>query len=257
MSVPPVAAAKWLGIPTFTHESDFDPGLATRLNLKLGARPLLAYEETKAYLSAANQKQVSVVGNPIRDALFSGSVEEGRRLAGLAPDDSRPLLFVMGGSQGAREINDLITQSLDQLLEHVAIVHQFGEGNSQVQARPGYLPLPFIHNELPHFLAAANLAVARSGASAVWELAATKTPAIYVPLRSSSRGDQIRNALRAEKAGISKTLPEGASWEDFVSLVLALSQDQVQLESMTKNLTAYPARDAADTIVKILGTVLT
>jgi UDP-N-acetylglucosamine--N-acetylmuramyl-(pentapeptide) pyrophosphoryl-undecaprenol N-acetylglucosamine transferase len=252
VSVPPAAAAKTLGIPCLTHESDVDPGLATRLNLKLGARPLLAYRRTLDDLSEGQKLTAEVVGNPVRDALLSGQRNEGRRLAGLADDDRRPLLLVLGGSQGAREINDLVGGCLDRLLKTCAVVHQTGPGNPALSDRSGYMNRPFFREELPHLLAAADLAVARSGAGSVWELAATRTPAVYVPLRGATRGDQLLNASVAEERGVSVTLESGADPERLASIVLELLSDSDRLENMKRSASAYAASTAADRIVTIL-----
>lgn len=252
VSVPPVAAARLLRIPSLTHESDVDPGLATRLNLKLGSRPLLAYEDTRDYLDSDAAARALVTGNPVRDSLLAGNRDEGRRIAGLDTADSRPLILVLGGSQGAREVNNLITGSLDTLIESAAIVHQTGSGNPAVEDRPGYLSRPFFSEELPHLLAAADFAVARSGAGSLWELAATGTPALFVPLRGATRGDQLLNASKAEKTGMSITLSEDADPVVFVDIITTLLADTPRLNSMAAAAAAFPARGAADTITGIL-----
>ena len=252
VTVPPVAAARLLRIPVLTHESDVDPGLATRLNLKLGARPLLAYEETRSYLSASDSNTAVVTGNPVRDVLLQGNSVEGRRIAGLEDSDTRPLILVLGGSQGAREVNDLITESLDTLIGIAAVVHQTGPGNPAVPDRPGYLSRPFFTSELPHLLAAADLAIARSGAGSVWELAATATPALFIPLRGATRGDQLLNAAMAEQAGFGRTLDESADGAEFVKLVSGLLKDRKALTSMADAARRFPATGAADKIAGIL-----
>ncbi len=144
VSVPPVMAARILGIPAFTHESDVDPGLATRLNLKMGALPFLSYKETVDFLPAARAKKFWITGNPVRDSIFKGDVSAGRKYAGLENNDERPLILVFGGSQGAREINDLVTSVLDEILEFAVVVHQRGKGNDGVPDRPGYISRPFL-----------------------------------------------------------------------------------------------------------------
>jgi UDP-N-acetylglucosamine--N-acetylmuramyl-(pentapeptide) pyrophosphoryl-undecaprenol N-acetylglucosamine transferase len=252
VSVPPAAAARTLGIPCVTHESDVDPGLATRLNLKLGARALTAYEKTLEWLSPAARKTAVVVGNPIRDTLLEGNAQEGRRIAGLDSSDSRPLILVLGGSQGAREVNDLIDGILDLILPLAAVVHQRGAGNPGRPDGGGYLSRPFFNEELPHLLAAADLAVARSGAGTVWELAATGTPAIFIPLRDATRGDQILNAAMADEAGMSFTLEKGAGPADLEKLVSGLLTDKKRLAAMSAAASAYPARGAADRISGLL-----
>jgi len=246
VSVPPVAAARLRRIPSFTHESDVDPGLATRLNLSLGARPLISYDLSRTYLPARVRGSASLVGNPVRDAVLQGDRDTGRRLAGLVNDDGRPLVLVLGGSQGAREVNDLVIGALDDLLEVAAVVHQTGPGNPGVPDRPGYMARSFFSGELPHLLAAADLAVGRSGAGSVWEFAATGTPAVFIPLRGATRGDQMRNAETAAEAGMAVILEAGARPADLAARVRSILGSPERQAAMARASAAYPAREAAD-----------
>ncbi len=256
VSVPPVAAARCLHIPAMTHESDVDPGLATRLNMKMGARILVSYKETLSYLSPEAAKNAVVAGNPVRDDFFNSETadpEKGRKIAGLEPDDPRPLILVLGGSQGAREVNDLVYGSLDAMLEIAAVVHQTGPGNPALAEKYGYLSRPFFHEELPHLLAAADLAVGRSGAGSLWEFAATGTPAIFIPLRGSgTRGDQVLNAESAEKSGMAVILPPDSGPEDLGRIVKELFLSPNGLSAMKAAAAAYPAEEAADRIAEVI-----
>ncbi len=110
----------------------------------------------------------------------------------------------------------------------------------------------FFSDELPHLLAAADFAVARSGAGSVWERAATATPTLFIPLRGATRGDQVLNARVAEKAGFGLTLPKDADSSDFMGLLRSTLSDNRTLEQMKAAAGDFPARGAADTIVKIL-----
>ena len=252
VSVPPVAAARFLGIPSFTHESDVDPGLATRLNTRLGARLLVANKETLGFLPSSVRAKALVVGNPVRDTVFQGNRIEGRRIAALPPDDKRPLLLVLGGSQGAQEINDLILGGLDELLTFLAVVHQRGAGNPGLPDRPGYLSREFFNEELPHILAAADLAVSRSGAGAVWELAASATPAVFIPLRTATRGDQVINARMTEKIGFSVTLEKDSAPGDLIRIIKDLLADEAGLRSMKEAAGKLAAGESADNIAAVI-----
>jgi UDP-N-acetylglucosamine--N-acetylmuramyl-(pentapeptide) pyrophosphoryl-undecaprenol N-acetylglucosamine transferase len=210
VSVPPCAAAASLGIPVFTHESDYSLGLATRLNLRCvrrtGGRVFVSYPETKEFLPEALQKMVTISGNPVRGAFYEANPEKGREFLGLGPQER--ILLVLGGSQGAREINLLVRQSLKELRRYYTVVHQCGqEQNFEMQKEPGYIPLPYIREEMPQVLAAAELVVGRSGAGTVWESAVLGKPMILIPLcGSGTRGDQVENARFFEKEGAALVL---------------------------------------------------
>jgi UDP-N-acetylglucosamine--N-acetylmuramyl-(pentapeptide) pyrophosphoryl-undecaprenol N-acetylglucosamine transferase len=214
VSVPPVVAARLLGIPVFTHESDLDPGLATKINARFANRIFVAYEESTAFFRSG--AAVTVSGNPVRAEIYRGDRERGRALLGVP--DGVPVLLALGGSQGSLEVNTMVREALPALTERFFVVHQTGETDAvpavPVPARSDpefdrrmYRAEPFITDEYPDILAAADLVVSRSGAGTLWELAATGTPSILVPLGgASSRGDQVRNAKLFEKLGAAAVL---------------------------------------------------
>ena len=195
VSVPPVLAGKLLGIPVITHESDYTPGLATKINANFSQKILLSVEETRKYIKPKFQDKCVVVGNPVRSQFYSGNPTKG--LAFLGFDTKKPLIFVVGGSQGSGEINQLIWDIRKELSEKYYIAHQVGAqstiGKPDV---PDYVQIPFIKDEIAHVMAAADLVVTRAGAGSLWELSAVGRAALLIPLRGSgTRGDQVKNAL--------------------------------------------------------------
>jgi len=137
----------------------------------------------------------------------------------LGFDKERPLLFVLGGSQGAREVNDLVLASLPLLCPSVQIVHQTGRANfDEVTAgipddsaiRASYRPLSYIGPEIADIYAASTVIAGRAGAGTVWEAASLGKPMVLIPLAGSgTRGDQVENAALAAQAGAATAL-EGA-----------------------------------------------
>jgi UDP-N-acetylglucosamine--N-acetylmuramyl-(pentapeptide) pyrophosphoryl-undecaprenol N-acetylglucosamine transferase len=244
VSVPPCAAAASLGIPVFTHESDFSPGLATRLNLrfvrKTKGRVFIAYADTAKLLakSRLSEEHVIVSGNPVRSAFRSADPAKGRAFLGLGQDERA--LLVLGGSQGARELNILVHGAISDLRRHYTVVHQYGPaqyGRAQdwdMQRAEGYIPLPYIKEEMPHVLAAAELVLGRSGAGTVWESAALGKPMVLIPLcGSGTRGDQVENARFFERQGAALVLAgDEARPETLSGLVNALAEDPSRREAM-------------------------
>ena len=195
VSVPPVLAGKLLGIPVITHESDYTPGLATKINANFSKKILLSVEETRKYLKPKFQGKCVVVGNPVRSQFYNGDPQKG--LAFLGFDDRKPLIFVVGGSQGSGEINKLIYSIRNQLAEKYYVAHQVGaHSNIGLSDNPDYVQIPFIKDEIADVIAAASLVVTRAGAGSLWELSAVGRAALLIPLRGSgTRGDQVKNAL--------------------------------------------------------------
>ena len=202
VSVPPVLAAKHLGIPVFTHECDFTLGLANRLNFKSAKNMFVSYEETKNRLPAAEQKRVIVTGNPVRPVMYSANPQKGLDFLQIE-ESHNPILLVLGGSSGARQINNLVYENLDFLCQHYIVVHQTGllnaddtrEEELKEKYTGRYKPYQFIYQQMPDVLAAADIILSRAGANSLWEAAVLAKPMLLIPLcGSGTRGDQVDNA---------------------------------------------------------------
>jgi UDP-N-acetylglucosamine--N-acetylmuramyl-(pentapeptide) pyrophosphoryl-undecaprenol N-acetylglucosamine transferase len=206
VSVPVVFAAHRARVPVVLHESDYTPGLANRLCIPRAQKVCLSFESTAQHIPAG--KSV-VTGSPIRDELYHGSRERGLAHLGFAGD--KPVLLIMGGSQGAQAINAAVDQALDALLPAYDIVHIRGEGNlnPSLSARQGYCQLAYVSSELPDVFAAADLMVSRAGSNAIFEILALAIPALLIPLPlEASRGDQILNADFFATQGYSHVLQQ-------------------------------------------------
>lgn len=264
VSVPPCYAASSLGIPVFTHESDYSPGLATRLNSRVAERVLTAYPQTAAALPPASRSAAAVVGNPIRAAFAAADPGRGRKFLGLGAGDR--VLIVLGGSQGALQVNELVASCLQLLCARYVVVHQTGSGWEDrsaelVRSAPAgrYLPYAYIRDELPDVMAAAEVVVGRSGAGTVWESAALGKPMILIPLAGQgTRGDQVENAAYFADAGAAVSLVgSSATSEALAEAVRLVSGDDALRARMAAASLAAGRSDAAaaaaDLIVERIG----
>jgi len=260
VSVPPCFAAKLLRIPVITHECDFSPGLATRLNARSAKRVFVSYEDTRQAFPEPMRAKVTVTGNPVRSAFYHASAERGRAFLGCA-DASIPIVFAQGGSLGARQINDLIAQSLDRLCPSCFVVHQTGAQNADQAAKPSdpalgarYKSYPFIKAEMPDVVAAADIVVARAGANTVWECAAAGKPMVLVPLeKGSSRGDQVENARFCVAHGAAVMLSgEDATPDRLVETVTSLLADRDRYRAMCAAAAALGAQRPAALVARLL-----
>jgi UDP-N-acetylglucosamine--N-acetylmuramyl-(pentapeptide) pyrophosphoryl-undecaprenol N-acetylglucosamine transferase len=224
VSVPPCAAAASLGIPVFTHDSDYSPGLATKINARFASRIFTAFDESSAFFPSRFRPIIVTAGNPVRSAFYGADPAAGRAFLGLRPGE--PMLLVLGGSQGARELNELVRESLPLLTRYYTVVHQTGPAQDwDFPHSERYKPYPYITDEMSQVLAAAELVLGRSGAGTVWECAAAGKPMLLLPLRGpGTRGDQVENARFFEKAGAAIVLKgspakTAASLEEAVSVL--------------------------------------
>jgi UDP-N-acetylglucosamine--N-acetylmuramyl-(pentapeptide) pyrophosphoryl-undecaprenol N-acetylglucosamine transferase len=262
VSVPPVVAAWLCGIPSWTHESDFDPGLATRINLRFSERVLVSFPETLECLPARYRGKAIVTGNPVRPSLYRADPRRGCRFVGCP--DGVPLLLVLGGSLASAAVSRLVAGCLPDLRAVCFVVHQTGsvQGEGQPQthehppAPPGdhYLPIPFIGAELADVMAAADLVVSRAGANTLSELAVLGKASVLIPLpRSVSRGDQLRNAEVCRAAGASVVLREEVTTpQSLASTVRSLLADGERLRRMRDAARSLGSERPAAAIAKLI-----
>jgi len=248
--------AKKRGIPIVLHESDSVSGRANRLIGKYAGVictgfPLPSDPRMLKKQWDVPSDRLLFTGNPVRPEVLAGSAEKGLRIANLA--GKRPLLLVMGGSQGAKAINDAVTAHLDDLLEHCDIIHLTGRGKEKARPDiPGYYQRAFAHDDLPHFYAAADLALSRAGAGSLSELAACGIPAIIVPLRGLAHDHQQHNALAAERTGGCTILQQSEMSKKLVSTVKALLKNVRDREEMSHRIGRLYISDAASHIADII-----
>ncbi len=264
VSVPPCIAAKFLHIPVYTHECDFSPGLATKVNMRFAKKILLSYEESKEFFGQNNQSKIVVTGNPVRDVFFNTDTKIGYDFLNIRKS-SKPLLLILGGSSGAHQINELVFENLTWLLERFIVVHQTGMGQDfetalglkkQVE-KEVYAPYDFIYAEMPHVMACSDVVLSRSGANSLWESAALGKPMVLIPLAGSgTRGDQVENAQHFQNAGaavvINSLEKDFSVFSGNVTSALELMLETDLLKKMQVSSQSLVKSNPAKTIANIL-----
>jgi UDP-N-acetylglucosamine--N-acetylmuramyl-(pentapeptide) pyrophosphoryl-undecaprenol N-acetylglucosamine transferase len=244
----PVVWASWiLRKPVIIHESDITPGLANRLSIPFAKKICYSFPETARYLPSGKGVHT---GLPVRQNLISGSVDEGRRLCGFT--DNKPVIMVIGGSQGSRIINQAIEQSLDHLLKNFNICHICGKGGL-TKEREGYRQFEYVNEELPHLFALAGLVISRSGATTLFELLALRKPSLLIPLATNaSRGDQILNAESFNRQGFSEILQqEKLTSQTLVeSVEAAFAKRNEMISAMEKS----SSENGVESVMKVIET---
>lgn len=253
VSVPPVIAAKLLGVPVVSHESDADPGLATRINARFSDQMCVAYESTRRCFHRRYRNRVTVTGNPLRNEILRGNRVDGLRSLGFSVADSRPVVLFLGGSLGAQQINELVEQLLPTIGSTWRVVHQTGTTHRAGIRRDDHYAASYFGPELPDILAAADLVVCRAGASTLWEVAVLGIPMLLVPLAGGSRGDQVRNAAIFARAGAAVSLhSSGTLAGDAAAWLARYACDKDQMQRMGERARALVRSDAADRIADII-----
>ncbi|PIR48973.1 hypothetical protein COU80_00995 [Candidatus Peregrinibacteria bacterium CG10_big_fil_rev_8_21_14_0_10_55_24] len=196
ISVPLCLAAHRRRIPIVLHESDVVNGYANRLVARWAHHVCLGFP-----MATRGDARRTFTGNPLRPAVTQGSTEEGLRLAKFT-NRSRPVLLVMGGSQGSLALNRYVAEHAAELLSVFDILHVTGQGKTGIEPKPdGYWPTPFAQKEMPHLYATADIALSRAGMNTITELAANKIPTVLMPLRGVAHDHQEKNARAIETMG--------------------------------------------------------
>ncbi len=190
----------------FMHESDITPGLANKMSLPFVNTFFTTFPETAA---AVKQKQkVSCVGPILSDRLFNGSAEAGAEFAHL--ETGKKTVMVIGGSLGAKSLNNAVAENLSELLKFYQVIHIAGKSgyNPKLKGR-GYAQFEYVDNELKDLLALSDIVISRAGSNSIFELASLCKPMILVPLpNTSSRGEQTLNAQSFVNKGYAEIIKD-------------------------------------------------
>ncbi len=255
-SAPPVFAAKISGARTFLHESNTVPGRANRLLARFVDAAFIGFPETAARLRA---KRTSITGTPVRPQFCLGARTDQPAAAcraALGLDPNLPTILVVGGSQGARGLNDLVLSALPLLKDRAWQWLHLTGANDFEKVRTAYAALglkaavkPFLA-EMELALVAATVAVSRAGASSLAEMAAMRVPSLLVPLPTAADNHQLFNARAFVASGAAGMLEQNSRPEKMAALLAGLVEDEAARQKMQAALSPWHAPEAAANIAE-------
>jgi UDP-N-acetylglucosamine--N-acetylmuramyl-(pentapeptide) pyrophosphoryl-undecaprenol N-acetylglucosamine transferase len=271
-SAPPVFAAKDTGIKTFLHESNTIPGRANRMLSRFVDGAFVGFPEAAKRLKTRN---VTTTGTPVRPQFQPQTVARCRSALGLDPDLST--ILVVGGSQGAHGLNEMILSALPFLQERGRPACESAPGQERADVP---LALQFLHltgakdfekvkaayagrgvravvkpflAEMDLALGAATVAVSRAGASSLAEIAAMRLPALLVPFPAAADNHQFFNASAFEKTGAAKLLEQKNATPEIVAAILTeLIENEVARSEMQNALAQWHEPRAAERIADVI-----
>jgi len=278
-SAPPVLAAKGLGAKTFLHESNTIPGRANRFLARFVNEAFVGFPEAAARLKT---RKVTATGTPVRPEFDFEKSAPGTRhpaiencRAALGLDPHRPTILVMGGSQGASGINEIMLATLPHLQERGQLASQF---RPVVEHAHKLSALQFIHltgtndfekvkaayadrgikavvqpflAEMDLAMGATTVAVSRAGASSLAEIAAVRLPSLLIPFPAAADNHQFHNARAFETAGAARLLEQkDATPEGVATLLRELVENETARASMQTALARRHAPRAAEEIAE-------
>ena len=241
------------GLPIVIQEQNSFPGVTNRLLAKFAVKIFTAFKEADQYLP---KEKTEVTGNPTRATLTGADKAESLKSFGF--DDSKPVLLVMGGSGGAKTINEAMKANIEKLHDEAGlqIIWQCGaryydELSTEINEKKlDNLLLTAFLDDMAGAYAAADLVISRAGASSCSELMLTGKPSVLVPSPNVAGDHQTQNAKAMVDAGASKLLEDNAMKETMTELVEQLIFDQENLQRMNQAALNLAKPDAAKLIAK-------
>lgn len=252
----PVALAGWRH-PQVIFVPDLEPGLAIKAISRFAAVITLVAESSKKFFSG--RKRMVITGYPTRQNLDEWTREAA--LTALELHENKPVLFIFGGSKGARSINQAVTENLSALLEIAQVVHISGETDWEVVKHhkdssedpniADYHVAPYLHEEMGAALRVADLVISRAGASTLGEFPMFGLPAILVPYPYAWRYQKV-NADFLVSQGAALMIEDQNLKRDLMENVRKVLGNPEKLQQMKHNMTKISTPDAARTIYGVL-----
>jgi UDP-N-acetylglucosamine--N-acetylmuramyl-(pentapeptide) pyrophosphoryl-undecaprenol N-acetylglucosamine transferase len=257
----PIAFLAWLlRIPVFTHEQTMKPGAANKLIGFFSKKIFVAFEAVTSYFPSGKTEWI---GNPVREVVFTqGELS-------FAIDETKPLLYITGGSLGSHSINQHMFALLEKLLPHFTIVHQTGDvkeyGDLETAQKyrrqfqkiypDRYVPLSHVKDtDMGPLYHKAEFVVGRAGANTFFELIALQKPALFIPLPWSAHGEQKAHAEFFKEYGIGEVFDQKNSSDTLLTTIQTFHEHVGQYKGAFNSLPLQLKRDATQTLVqKILS----
>lgn len=257
-----ILVCRFYQIPLIIHESDSIPGLTNKTSAKFAKKIEIAFPSAANYFPA--KKEMNLVGSPVREYLLKEGEKEAGKLS-FGFDYNKPVILVMGGSQGAERINEFILENIELLATKYQILHQVGPKNFESyrneylfvsknfapEINKNYKFIPYLDLNLKDAYDACDLIVSRAGAGAIFEIAARGKPSILIPLDKSANDHQRQNAYEYAQAGAALVIEqENLLANLFVSQIDLILNNKERLEKMSIAAKNFYKPDAAQNIAE-------
>ncbi len=257
-SFPVLRSAQARGIPSFIHESN---SFAGKSNILLGKKATAIYVASEGMEKFFPAGKLLLTGNPVREAIRQVNQDpaQARSFFGLEP--ARQTVLVVGGSLGAKTINEAIDKNLDQLLgAGLQLIWQTGKPYAEkarqaAAGKSGVWVNDFI-TQMENAYAAADMVVARAGAMTVAELTVVQKPVLFVPYPYAAEDHQTVNAQQLVKKEAALLISDSEAMEKLVPALLSLARDQHRQARMKENLKPLGIIDADERVAKDILTKL-
>jgi UDP-N-acetylglucosamine--N-acetylmuramyl-(pentapeptide) pyrophosphoryl-undecaprenol N-acetylglucosamine transferase len=253
-SFPVLRSAQAKKIPTFIHESN---SFAGRSNIMIGKKATRVFTGTDGMEKFFPKDKIVVTGNPVRAGITQSTITRAEGIKFFSLDEKKKTVLVVGGSLGARSINEAIDKHVDELLkEELQLIWQTGKLYSpKATTNAGVWVNAFI-NQMEYAYAAADMVVSRSGAMTVAELCVVKKPVLFVPYPFAAEDHQTVNAKQLVSKNAALMVKDSEALDKVVPMIIELAKDENKQNELRNNIGKLAITDAdkriADEILKTL-----
>jgi UDP-N-acetylglucosamine--N-acetylmuramyl-(pentapeptide) pyrophosphoryl-undecaprenol N-acetylglucosamine transferase len=251
-SGPLLWAATSSGIPSIIQEQNSFPGITNRLLAKRVNKICVAYEGMENFFPAKN---IVMTGNPVRQDIANTEGKEMKAMEFFGLDRNNKTLLVIGGSLGARTINESIAAGIEKInAAGMQLIWQTGKGyyeKAKTFASTNIKVYDFI-KEMDLVYAAADMVISRAGALSVSELCLAGKPVIFVPSPNVTADHQVKNAMTLAKKNAALIVRDAEAMEKLVDEALILMQSDAKRKSLSQNIAALAKKDSAQKIAEII-----
>ncbi len=250
-SFPVLNAGQSMGIPTLIQEQNSFAGKSNKILGRQAKAICVAYENMQQFFPA---EKLILTGNPVRKSIteMNRTSEQGKKWFGL--NEGRKTILIIGGSLGAKSINESIESGLDELLkEDVQLIWQTGkpffeQAKSRVKELGDRVKVFDFIREMDYAYAAADMVVSRAGALAIAELCIAAKPVIFVPYPFAAEDHQTSNAMALVKRNAALIVKDSDAKAALTGKIKSLLQDEAGQKTMSQNLKAMAIKDADERI---------
>ncbi len=258
-SFPVLRFAQAKGIKTFIHESN---SFAGKSNMMLGRKATKVFTGSDGMEKFFPAEKIVVTGNPVRLAIANASVSRAEGVQFFGLQENKKTLLVVGGSLGARTINEAVDKGLDELIAAgLQLIWQTGKpyaetARQRCEGKKGVWANEFI-TKMEYAYAAADMVVARAGAMTVAELCVAKKPVIFVPYPFAAEDHQTVNAMQLVNKQAALMVKDAEAMQKLVRMTTDLAGNEQQQQELKSNISKLAVTDAdskvADIILEILN----
>ena len=254
-SGPTLKMAEAMGIPTLIQEQNSYAGVTNKLLAKKADKICVAYEGMERFF---DKDKILLTGNPVRQSLLNGKTGRDQAIRSFGLDPTKKTVLVVGGSLGARTINNCMMQNLDKIKRSgVQFIWQTGkiyiEEAKQAVGNAGEMPMlhtaDFI-SDMAAAYSAADIVISRAGAGSISELCLLAKPVILVPSPNVAEDHQTKNALALVDKDAALYVKDSEAEDTLIDTAIKTVQDPDTLETLSKNISKLARKDSADVIAR-------